>query len=224
MIRVIIICEGETERDFCRQILAPYFLTKKVLIQAPLIKKSQGGIVKWMFLKKQISLHLLTEPNSYVTTFIDYYGLSEGHKFPSWDEAEVNSDKYQRMTLLEKGMKDDLKDNISHRFIPYVQLHEFEGLLFINIESFIDNIPKEDLVGMEELKTTFKEYDNPEMINNSRETSPSHRLERIIRGYNKIVHGVILAEVISLNEIRSKCLHFNSWIEMIEGLGANCND
>jgi len=35
----------------------------------------------------------------------------------------------------------------------------------------------------------FAEYNNPEMINNSKENSPGHRLERIIKGYDKIVRN-----------------------------------
>lgn len=58
-------------------------------------------------------------------------------------------------------------------------------------------------------------YENPEMINNGRETSPSHRLMRIIRGYNKIVYGDILASAIGLNRMRINHLDlisgFKNW-------------
>jgi hypothetical protein len=54
------------------------------------------------------------------------------------------------------------------------------------------------------------------MINDQRETSPSHRLERIILGYNKIVYGIILAEAIGLNNIRKKCPRFNTWLDNLE--------
>ncbi len=43
---VIIICEGETEREFCQNVLAPYLVHLNISIQAPLIKKSMGGIVR----------------------------------------------------------------------------------------------------------------------------------------------------------------------------------
>lgn len=65
MTRIIIICEGETEKEFCTTILAPYLLSKKIYVQAPLIKKSMGGIVKWLVLKKQIENHL-KDKNSYL--------------------------------------------------------------------------------------------------------------------------------------------------------------
>lgn len=59
MKRVIIICEGETEREFCKNVLAPHLITHNIFIQAPLIKRSMGGIVRWPILKKEIETHLL---------------------------------------------------------------------------------------------------------------------------------------------------------------------
>ncbi len=216
MKRVIIICEGETEREFCRTILAPYFISKNIFIQSPLIKKTMGGMVNWSELKKQILLHLKSDISAYVTTFIDYYGLNRKHDFPKWNEAESQPDKNLRMLILENAMSMDIDDTFRFRYIPYIQLHEFEGLLFNNIKDFCEQIPSNELVGIDELKATFNQYPNPEMINNNKETSPSHRLERIILGYNKIVYGNILAEAIGLAKICEKCPRFNSWLNNIE--------
>ncbi|GAO27713.1 DUF4276 family protein [Geofilum rubicundum] len=216
MKRVIIICEGETEREFCSTILAPYFAKKDIFIQGPLIKKTMGGIVKWVELKKQISLHLSNDSKAFVTTLIDYYGLYSKYNFPLWDEAEKQPDKNLRMKILERGMLDSIDDALRFRFIPYLQLHEFEGLLFNEIEVFYEQIPKNELIGVEELAQTFQQFSNPEMINNSKETSPSHRLKRIILGYNKIVYGNILAEAIGIEKMKSKSPRFNEWLNMIE--------
>ena len=143
-----------------------------------------GGIVRWSILKKEIKTHLL-EPNVIVSTLIDYYGLYQKYNFPKWAEGEKIADKNSRMDFLETAMKEDFSDAVRHRYIPYLQLHEFEGLLFNDIQHFYDQVPKAELVGVEELKKIFADYDNPEMINNNKETSPSHRLKRIIKGYNE---------------------------------------
>ncbi|MCG9911486.1 MAG: DUF4276 family protein [Flavobacteriales bacterium] len=50
------------------------------------------------------------------------------------------------------------------------------------------------------------------MINDNPTTSPSHRLSRIVKGYNKVVYGDILAEAIGLHRIRQKSPRFNAWV------------
>ncbi len=216
MNRIIIICEGQTEQEFCRNILYPYFINKDIEIEYPTIKKSGGGIVKWTELKKQIENHL--KENAYVTTFVDFYGITTKHAFPKWKESEAIVDKDKKMAFIENEMRNDIDEKIRYKFIPYIQLHEFESLLFIDYDTFVTNVPSDDFIGKTELKETLNNFKNPEMINNSKETSPSHRLERIIRGYEKITYGIYLADEIGLGNIRNKCPRFNSWIEKIENI------
>lgn len=218
MKRIIIICEGETEQEFCKKTLSPHFLAQNILLSAPLIKKSKGGIVKWNTLKKEIQTYLQLDKSIFVTTLLDYYGIKPIHEFPDWEKSQKVVDKNQKMNVLESAMKADLPDAMRYRFMPYLQLHEFEGLLFNNIAVFHQNIAKNDLIGLEELEQTFQNYDNPEMINENKSTAPSYRLGRIIKGYNKIVHGNILAEAIGLHQIVAKSPRFSEWIEKMEGI------
>lgn len=215
MKRVIIICEGHTEREFCNTIIAPFFASLGIYLNTPLIKHSHGGIVPWSILQRQISIHLCTERNAHVTTLIDYYGIKKDHGFPKWEESQKISDANKRVSIMEQGMRESLGEELCSRFIPYIQLHEFEGLLFSNIDVFESVVPKGDLVGIEELRQTVATFDNPEMINNSLETSPSHRLKRIVRGYEKVVYGNYLTEGIGLSRIRERCPRFNHWIESL---------
>jgi hypothetical protein len=218
MKRIIIICEGPTERAFCTTTLQPYLQGKGIIVQSPLIKRSRGGIVKWPILKREIEIYLKSDAAAYLTTFIDYYGLYPKHNFPNWNECEKIQDCGERMTAIENAMFCDISENMRYRFIPYIQLHEFEGLIFNNIDIFFEQIPKEDIVDKEELIRIFNDYDNPELINDKPETSPSHRLKRIIKGYNKIVYGDILTAAIGLERIRKKSPRFNNWINKIESI------
>jgi Domain of unknown function (DUF4276) len=127
-------------------------------------------------------------------------------------------DKNDRMTFLEDAMKALIDPKLSHRFIPYIQLHEFEGLLFNNIDVFKEQIDLEEFRDFDYLLKTINDYPNPELINDGKTTAPSKRLERHIVGYNKIVYGSILAEAIGLQRIRSKCPRFNHWITTLEGV------
>jgi hypothetical protein len=216
MKRIIIICEGETEQEFCKKTLSSHFLAKQIYVHAPLIKKSNGGIVKWTELKKQIENHLKKEPTAHVSMFIDYYGLYQKYNFPGWDESLSIVDKNERLTFLEQKMKEDIDSQLRHRFIPYMQLHEFESLLFNEINIFRQQFTQNEIVDEQLLQETFQTFqNNPEMINNSPETAPSKRLEKIIRGYNKVVYGNIIVETIGLQNIINKCPRFNAWITKI---------
>ena len=215
MKRIIIICEGPTEKEFCEKVLAPYLWQHEIDIQTPLIKISGGGIVKWDYLRRQVETHLKESSSVFVSTLIDYYGLYQKYNFPRWEEGNKIYDKDNRMSFLEEAMNKDVSESLQHRFIPYLQLHEFEALLFINLQIFYEQVPKSDLVGIEELEKTFTQYSNPEMINNSKVTSPGHRLERIIKGYKKPLYGHYLAEAIGVERIRSKCPRFNNWVQTL---------
>jgi len=216
MKRVIIICEGQTEQEFCNDVLVPYFSRHGIFLDNPKIKKTNGGITNWRALKRQIELHLLEEQNAYVTTLIDYYGLYANHGFPSWVEAEQRTDRNERMDILERGMENDIREDLRKRFKAYIQLHEFEGILFSDISVFDRGFEKQEFADYAYLESTIREHSNPEMINNQRETAPSKRLTKIVKGYDKVVHGSLLAHDIGLVKIREKCPRFDNWILQIE--------
>ena len=215
MKRIIIIGEGQTEQEFCKDVLIPHFSKKDIIIQYPTIKHSAGGIVPWPIFKRQIETHLHQDGEAIVTTFIDFYGIRERHKFPRWEEAIQISDISQRMTYLEKAMLDEINEDINNRFVPYIQLHEFEGLLFNRLEVFRNNFTAQeaDLTGLESI---ISQYPNTELINDGQDTAPSKRLEKLIKGYNKVVYGAILATEIGLENLRHKSPRFNSWIGILE--------
>ena len=215
MKRIIIIGEGQTEQEFCKDVLIPYFLSKNIFVQNPTIKHTGGGIVSWPLLKKQIENHLKQEPNILVTTLIDYYGIYDKHTFPKWEEAKSIVNRADRMTFLEDAMKAELDDDIAFRFIPYFQLHEFEGLLFNKIEVFTNNFTEQE-ANLTEIEAILSQYPNPELINDNKETAPSKRLMKLVKGYNKVVYGAILAYEIGLGSMRAKSPRFDSWIETLE--------
>ena len=217
MKHIIIVCEGETEQEFVRDILRQPFLCRGILLDFPKIKRSNGGIVKWNLLKEQIERHLREGRKPYVTTFIDYYGISDKHQFPSWVEAHKISDKSRRIDCLQQAMRNDIHEELRSRFIPYIQLHEFEALLFIDEESIVA-AEIDCSIDRTKLRKVLADFPDPETINNHIETSPSHRLEQIITGYNKVLHGNIIALRIGLQHIREKAKGFNQWLSQLESI------
>ena len=217
MKRLVIICEGQTENEFCKDILGDELRGYFNSLDYPLIKHSGGGIVEWKRLRDQILRHLSETTDTFVTTFIDYYGIEDKHNFPGWQEAKSINDKYERIKFIEEAMKHDIPENVSYRFIPYIQLHEFETLLFSNIKVFKDNY-EEESVDFRRLEGIVQEFPNPEDINCGKKTAPSKRIENAVSDYNKVIDGNSLAMDIGIKTIRSKCPHFNAWINQIENI------
>ncbi len=214
MKRLIIICEGPTELAFCNDVLHGHLLTKDIALEAPTIKHSNGGIVAWDTLKKQIVRHL-NEGNSIVSLFVDYYRIRDSYHFPGWMESKSINNIYDRMHFLFEQMSLDIDENLRSRFIPYIQLHEFEGLLFSNIAVFQNNFTKQEL-DFQQLEDAINSVKTPEEINNGPATAPSERLKKAIKGYDKVVYGACLASDIGLNTIRGKCILFNEWVMKLE--------
>lgn len=209
---VIIICEGETEEEFCKTLLSVYMQEYcNIRIEVRLL----GGNCNWQRIKDWAEKALKQQKNAFVTTFFDYYGVKT-KEFPNWKETvEINkANVRERIEILEKGMLEEIDSDLRYRFIPYIQLHEFEALLFNNIEVF-DNNFKQSEFNRVKLLDVLNKFPDPELINQKRETSPSHRLERIITSYDKIIYGNMLVEMIGIKQIRQKNIHFNNWIEQL---------
>lgn len=214
MTRLIIVCEGQTEQSFCQSVLSPYFLSKGIVLEAPMIKQSGGGIVSWETLKRQLVAHL-HEGDAIVSMLIDFYGIKDSYQFPGWEESKCIEGSQDKMNGLFLDMSNDIPEDLRDRFVPYIQLHEFEGLLFSEISAF-RNIFTDTECDFEAIQSAIDEFETPEDINNKPETAPSYRLKSAVMGYDKILYGTILAEETGLGTIRSKCPLFNSWIERIE--------
>lgn len=212
MKRVIIVCEGPTEQEFCKDVLFDFFIKNDIYIETPLIKHSGGGVVPWSALCRQVFNHL-REKEVYVSTFIDYYGIKDSYNYPKWEEAKAISNHEARVEFIEAAMQ----EQFGKRFIPYLQLHEFESILFSDISVFERTfMPSELEIG--KLQNAIKEFPNPEEINNSPQTSPSKRIEDAVRGYKKVLFGNFLAMEIGLDKIMLSCPHFRKWIENVKNI------
>jgi len=220
MKRIIIICEGPTEKEFCEKLLYSHFFNMSILIQWVYPKWSQGGHISWSYLLNQIVVTLKQDTTAFVTTFIDLYGLHKPELFPNWNEALIlKRNPYQRVIKLEQGMSDALPENLRHRFIPNIILHEFEGLLFNDLSHFENQFNENEFRNKTALINVLNDFNNPELINETKENSPSHRLENVIfNNFKKTIHGIQIAESIGLIRLRQKSIHFNDWIKRLESI------
>jgi len=113
------------------------------------------------------------------------------------------------------ALAEDLKHRVDQRrFVPFVIMHEFEGLLFSDCSAFSRAIFRPELET--KLQSIRDQFATPEEINDSLETAPSKRVLRLVPGYQKPLLGVLAALEIGLARIRAECPHFNSWLTRLE--------
>lgn len=216
MKRLIIVCEGSTEQEFCKEVLMPYFHQFDIHVEYPMIKKSGGGIISWEPLKRQLRNHLF-EDGAYVTMLVDYYRLKNPTVIPGWVESLNINDKQQRMHFLFDQIKQDMDADLRARFIPYIQLHEFEGLLFSDVAPYQRYFDAHSC-DYKKLTAVVNGFPNPELINDGPATAPSKRLSDIIPGYDKVLYGGVISIDLGLNVIRQHCPLFNEWIDTLVGI------
>lgn len=214
MKNLFIICEGPTEQEFCEAVLKDYL--SNVELRTPLIKHSGGGVVPWPTLLNQI-IHHLNENDAYVSTFIDYYGIKDDFRYPSWEEGKKIVNKEDRMIFLEQAMKNQISENVRYRYIPHLQLHEFETLLFCDINVFRNWFEASELSHLNDLQDALIKFNyRPEEINNSTKTAPSKRILKAIPSYDKVIAGNCLAMDIRLEKMLEMCPHFRKWIDELK--------
>ena len=208
--RLYIVVEGQTEEEFVKDLLEPYFQEYGIYVFPTIIRTStghKGGFVNYEHLKNDI-LRLLKSQGQdiVVTTFVDFF------RCPTLPNQEIISaipTHIERVEAMEKNIANDIND---WRFIPYIQLHEFEALLFSASNGFKMYFDKEI---SNEIQGVIDSFDNPEDINSSPDTAPSKRLLRIIPGYDKVIYGNLLALEIGLSIILERCPRFRTWIELL---------
>jgi len=157
------------------------------------------------------------------TTMVDYYALPQlGEKaWPGRAEASRRPRHREKAPLVERALLEDVVAEMGHRFnperfVPYVVMHEFEGLLFSDCAAF------SKAIGLPMLEGKFRQirdqFATPEEINDSPDTAPSKRIIGLVPGYEKPLLGVLAALDIGLSPIRAECPHFDSWVIRLEKL------
>ncbi len=200
LVRLAISVEGLTEERFIRMVMGPY-LQERDIYTTPVLLGGNGGHVTFPRIKKD--LNNLANSFDKVSTLYDYYG------FRGKEENESKA-------TLENKILDCVATPLQARIIPYVQMYEFEGILFSSPEAIENNINQLGLA--EWAKTVLQQFgDNPEKINDSKLTAPSKRLLNQA-SYIKTVHGPDIGKEIGIDMLRERCTGFDSWISGLEGL------
>ncbi|MBU3978483.1 DUF4276 family protein [Patescibacteria group bacterium] len=216
--KIIVLVEGPTEERFAKRILEPYLLTKNIFLAVTILNTKtvkdgpnfKGGIQNYQKVKNDLTRLFHDSSAILVTTMFDYYGLPTD--FPAY--AAQHGNCYQKVKHLEDAFGRDIN---KQNFLPYLQLHEFEALLFSSTQDIIDTMPNSEYK-KDELNKIRYEFNSPEEINNNPQTCPSKRLLNLFPEYTKVVFGTIISSNIGLDVIRNECSHFNDWFTKLESV------
>lgn len=230
MSRLNIVVEGQTEETFVRDVLAPHLKQNNITVRARMVETGRrgkkifrGGLVSYEKLKQDLQNWMEVDSEAWFTTMIDLYGLPRG--FPGLQKFLNNENEPVRLKGLSpyeiaESIEASLAKNINHpRFIPYIQLHEFEALILSDPLKFENYFFKRSSA-IQKLYNMAINFASPEHINNSPETAPSKRIIELIPEYryNKKTAGPIIAAEIGLPKIRRACKHFDHWLKKLESL------
>lgn len=222
-----ILCEGQTEQGFADKVLKPYLQeqgiasVKSTMVTTNRKMNIQGGMLSYQQAKQDLSILFKSnqddEYTSHIfTTMFDFYALP--NDFPNYSEAIKIQDKYQMIDSVEASFANDINEC---RFIPYIQLHEFEALVFCGIEYLKELYPECDK-SVKILCNILTEFDNPELINHGSSTAPSKRIIHAIESeakqkykYNKPKSGTFVTENVGIDKLRHDCPHFSKWLERL---------
>lgn len=214
--RINILVEGQTEETFVRELLVPHLSDLEVWATPRIIttgKGHKGGAVSYAKIERQVRIWCQQDPSAKVTTLFDVYGLPTD--FPGISAWKANQPAATQVAALEANLANAVAQA---NFIPYLQLHEYEALLFSDVNAF-------QYAGVSQavIDAWQRELDScggPEDLNNSQHTAPSKRLIARWPAYAKAkpLYGSLIALQIGLGAMRRRCLRFDAWLSHLETL------
>lgn len=226
--RLLVLVEGQTEERFTTEVLRPHLVERGFhsvdprLMGNARLRQGRGGGRSWSSVKHDIVTHLRQDQQRYVTTMVDFYALPQsGPKAWPGRAAPVQGEPSAMAESVEQALKEDIVSTMGRnfnpaRFVPFVMMHEFEGLLFSDCEALCVAI------GRAQLRLRFQairdSFPSPEHIDDSPTTAPSKRIQSLVPDYDKLLHGILIALEIGLDRIRRECPHFSRWLQTLESL------
>jgi len=218
MTRVYAVVEGDSEEAFLTRVVQPHLAAHSVWLHPMKVLrgKTRGGGRSWQPWQRHLN-RLLAEHRGLdvrVTTMLDLYAIP--NDCPGWT-TPGSAPGAQRADAIIDAMRASTADD-RDRLLPYVQVHEFEAFLFVDLSVIERQSP--DLVDRVLFAEMAKQTSakKPEDINDSAQSAPSKRIEDCTLGFRKSIHGVQAIEAIGLNRLRQECPRFDTWVAWLEQL------
>lgn len=225
MSRVLMLVEGQTERAIVEHVIAPSLESNGVYIY-PRVSGKPGhkGGNKFSTVRRELKALIRQEPSSMVTMLFDYYGLS--NDWPGLERAKGQKPD-NVVKILEPEISAAIAEEVGtqfnpSRFIPYIQLHEIESLLFSGPKEMASVFQNPILEN--EFAKIVEECGGCEQIKDNPARTPSKRIIGLVPGYKKgagvNAHAYRIAQRIGIAKIRQACPHFDNWLKKIENISS----
>lgn len=228
-----VIVEGHSEETFVRDLLAPHLgahgvaaypqrITTRDDIRhlggrtiRSLARGGHGGTFK--HIRRDIESRWAQHRHRgiWLTTFLDLYHLPPD--MPDASRCAGIADPFARADALETAMAAAMPDC---RVIPYIQVHEFESLLFADL-SQLDLLCESDaqrraLHGLTQAVAGLA----PEAINGGDATHPARRIADVFPRYAKPTDGNVVLSLIGLPTLLDRLPRFAAWVARLTTLAA----
>jgi hypothetical protein len=223
MVRLYFYVEGQTEQEYVKRVLKPHLAGCGVHVMGAVLTASgrrhgkvfRGGGWDYQPMRNDLGNLLRQHKQDDVrfTTMFDLYALYAG--FPGWDEAEKQRHlPRERVLTLERAFAADVGDP---RFIPHIQLYEFETILLCE-PGHLALVYEENTAGVAALRAAVAAATSPELVNDGETTAPSKRIIAQFPEYSrqKTTVGAELANCVGIDVTRSLCKHFDQWLKTLE--------
>ena len=209
MIRLAVVVEGHTEREFVARLLGRH-LEGSGIAATPILlgvgRRARGGNVTADRVSRDMSR--LYWNFDFVTSLVDFYGFR--------GKGERTVEELERF-LREKILQRLSRHPDPQKILPYVQRHEFEGLLFSDVTAF-EKLPDAPTGLADSLQEIRSQFGTPEDINDDPGTAPSKRIAQVIPRYRKAANAAGLVAEMGLGVIRAECPRFDDWVTRLETL------
>ena len=182
-IKLHVLCEGQTELRFASRVLATHLILKDILVLPQLLitskrKNARGGMLSYQQVVRDLTVMMKSATDSETeahifTTMFDLYALPSD--FPGY-KATSTASGCVRVAAIEDAFAQAID---SRRFLPYIQLHEFEALVLCGLPELAQSYPNatRELTALQaELQRVYGE--DMEAVDGGLETAPSKRISR----------------------------------------------
>ena len=209
MIRLAVVVEGHTEKEFVTRVLGRHLQGSDIAATPILLgvgRRARGGNVT--VARVSLDMSRLYWHFDFVTSLVDYYGFrGKGERTVEELEALLREKTLQRLS----------RHRDPRKILPYVQRHEFESLLFSDVTAF-EKLPDAPTGLQDSLREIRSQFGTPEDINDDPETAPSKRISKVMPRYRKAANAAGLVAEMGLGAIRTECPRFDEWVTRLEML------